>query len=153
MMKPFSPALEWHPLKEHPSSGPPPIFPTLLLPPHPISTRDLCWLTVPLFGQPVFLRLLPLVERPLPCWGTTCPTALFAWTPEGNNCAPCFPALPIPLSGSLAHSTFYYSHIHRCPLNLLTGVMYQWTVRETATSLPCPAACQGGQCAAIWLYL
>ena len=66
-------------------------------------------------GQPVFLRLLLLVEWPLPCRGTTCPTALFTWIPEGNNCAPCLPALPTPLSGSLAHLTFCYSHIRRLP--------------------------------------
>ena len=38
-------------------------------------------------------------------------------------------------------------------LNLLTGVMCRRTVGKTATSLPCPAACQGGRCAATWLYL
>lgn len=152
-MKPFSPALEWHSLGEHPSSGPPPIFPALLPPPHPISIRDLCWLTVTLFGQPVLLRLLALVEWPLSCCGTTCPTALFSWTPERNICAPCSPALPVPLSEYLAHLAFCYSHICRRPLNFPTGMMCQWTVGEAETSPPCPAACQGGRCTAIWPYV
>lgn len=133
-MKPFLPASEWHSLNEHLLQDPLNLSNPLLPAPHPISVRDLCWLTVTSVWPASLTQAASTGRMTTPMlWDHLPHSAVFLGPQKETTVPPAPQHSRTRFQGATLAGLLLQPHL-QTSLNFPTRMMCQWTVGEAATS-------------------